>query len=218
MATNPFDGMARDYEAWHSTPKGSAAAALEREVLGSLLPPGGGGAPLLEVGCGTAFWFPFWRKSGYRPFGLDPSMPMLEKAREKGETGLVRARGEAPPFRPRSFRVVAFLTVLEFLPRPGEVLRRASALLAPGGILLAGVLDARSSLARNRKASGRPPWKEAAFFTPEDLESLLSPFGRPRIAPSRPLPPPFAPAGPGEGEPFFLAAAVAPPVPGSQNL
>ncbi len=204
--TSPFDWMAENYERWHATPKGRACVALEEEALAALLPPGRG-EPLLEIGAGTAFWFPFWRRAGFEPFGLDPSLPMLEEARAKGERRLVRGRAQAPPFRPASFRAAAFLTALEFLPDPQGALLQASRLLVPGGFLLLGVLAAGSSMARARKASGKPPWDRARFFTRRELEELLSPFGPPRILPARPLP---GPGGPGEEAPFFLAAAVRP--------
>ncbi len=208
-AESPFDWMAAGYEKWHSTPKGKACIALEEEALGALLPPGRGGA-LLEIGCGTAFWFPFWRRTGYDPFGLDPSLPMLKQARAKGEGKVVQGRAEAPPFGEVRFQAVVFLTTLEFLPDPAEALARGARLLAPGGTLLAGVLHARSPMARSRKASGRPPWDRARFFTPSQVEVLLSPFGRPRIVPARPLPAEFPPQGAGPEEPFFFAAAVSP--------
>ncbi len=204
---SPFDWMAADYERWHATPKGRACIALEEEAVGALLPPGGGGA-LLEMGCGTAFWFPFWRRAGYEPFGLDPSLPMLEQARAKGERRLVRGRAQAPPFREAAFSCVAFLTTLEFVSDPEQALFRAARLLLPGGVLLLGVLGARSSMARSRKASGRPPWDRARFFTAAEIEDLLSPFGNPRIVPAGPLPPEFLPREGGPEEPFFLAGAV----------
>ncbi len=204
---SPFDWMAAGYERWHATPKGKACIALEEEALGALLPPGRSGA-LLEMGCGTAFWFPFWRRAGYEPFGLDLSLPMLEQARAKGEKRLVQGRAEAPPIRKATFSCVAFLTTLEFVPDPEKALSRAAGLLLPGGSLLLGVLGADSPMARSRKASGQPPWNQARFFTAVELDDLLSPFGKPRIVPARPLPPEFPPRGEGPEEPFFLVAAV----------
>ena len=216
---SPFDWMARDYEKWHSTPKGKACLSLEEEALAALLPPDGLRRPLLEVGCGTAFWFPFWRSRGYRPFGLDPSLPMLGKAREKGETRLALGRGEAPPFRDGCFQVVAFITTLEFLSCPEEALDRAARLLAPGGGLLLGVLGAESAMARSRKASGKPPWDKARFFTARELEDLLSPFGDPLVLPARPLPPEIPPPGPDPAPeaPFFFAGAVFPGAPSGKD-
>ena len=58
----------------------------------------------LEVGCGTGHWLQVAAPYASRLAGVDPSMPMLERARRVASAAhLIRARAEMLPCRDASF-------------------------------------------------------------------------------------------------------------------
>jgi SAM-dependent methyltransferase len=133
-----------------------AAAALLLPWLHASASAGAPGGPLslpagarvLDAGAGTGL-FAEWLSTdteplpavraalrepleGGRLFGLDASLPMVRRARPRGERALC-ADLAAPPLRQRSFQLVlAFTAVLDRVPL---ALAALGALVAPGGAL-----------------------------------------------------------------------------------
>jgi len=114
---------------------------------------------ILEVGCGTGHWLAAIKSPTRRVFGLDLSMGMLQKARER-ESRLVRASAEYLPFRDHSFDLVFSVNAIHHFIRAGEFVREARRLLKPGGSLASIALDPHH---------GRDRWYVYDYF-PETLE------------------------------------------------
>ena len=93
---------------------------------------------LLDVGCGTGFILNLAKRKGFDVHGVDPSLGMLEKARENygllnGE--LQVASGEDLPYQDESFDVLlatgSLVHVSNLEPTAKEMVR----VLKPGGVL-----------------------------------------------------------------------------------
>jgi SAM-dependent methyltransferase len=111
----------------------------ERELLGRLLPLGGG--EVLSVGCG---WHPgrhLFPPPAFRITGVDANPAMVEQLLEAGviEDGLAARAGELP-FASRSFDVVLYRLVLHHIAYQGPlqpIFDEAARLLRSGGALVA---------------------------------------------------------------------------------
>ncbi len=112
------------YESWYEG-KGRRADRLEKNVLSSLLEHAGGTGSLLEVGCGTTHFTRFFESLGLRCVGFDLSPLMLKVAKKLWDGSLARGDSVHLPFIDNSFDIVAFVTCLEFMPRPVQVLEEA---------------------------------------------------------------------------------------------
>lgn len=108
-------------------------------------------AKVLEVGCGTG---PVCRVLAEWPnvgevVGIDPSEPLLEKARELASDidglSFQKADGQDLPFEDSSFDVVILHTILTHVPRQEEILAESFRVLRPNGWL--GVCDGDFSTA-----------------------------------------------------------------------
>lgn len=99
-------------------------------------------ARVAELGCGTATLSALLAAAGHRVDAVDFSPAMLERARAKvaglpGSPVRVLAGDAAhPPLTADSYDVVLCRHVLWALPDPVAVLRRWTALLRPGGVLV----------------------------------------------------------------------------------
>lgn len=109
-----------------------------RHILGVLRRSDRGGR-FLEIGCGHGFFLAEAERS--RLFascvGADISMDSLREARQRtSEARLVLADGEYLGFRGGAFDAVCLTEVIEHVPDQVAVLKEASRMLAPGGILV----------------------------------------------------------------------------------
>ncbi len=90
---------------------------------------------ILSIGCGTGELESHVSALQHRVIGLDLSLPMLKRARERGLRSLVQADSQSLPFASDSFDVVMFMECVGYLPMPtvfGEawrVLRKRGRLL-----------------------------------------------------------------------------------------
>jgi ubiquinone/menaquinone biosynthesis C-methylase UbiE len=163
---------AQRYESWFQTPFGRRTDRVERRILADLLSGFKGADSLLDVGCGTGHFVDLWQSSGLAVIGLDLSREMLQFAhRHHPRVPAVLGDATALPFRDASFDVVALITVLEFLPSPEAALREA-ARVAQKGILL-GVLNSQSPVAWWRRARRSRTYRDARFYSPKGLKSLV---------------------------------------------
>jgi len=95
----------------------------------------GDAAAVLEVGCGTGHWLA--AVEGRRPAGIDPSMPMLERARRAApQARLVRARAEALPWREHTFDRIFCVNALHHFSDRDRFFAEARRVLRPGGGVL----------------------------------------------------------------------------------
>jgi ubiquinone/menaquinone biosynthesis C-methylase UbiE len=166
--------VAAHYEAWYETPEGRRADELEKAVLSRLLQGFSGSVSVLEIGCGTGH-FTRWLTGQERvAAGLDFSPAMLAQA--QALDGLLLVRGDARwlPFADGAFDLTAFVTTLEYLERPREVLVEAMR-VARHGVLL-GVLNRWSVLGLQRRLAGlfnQTVYDAAHFYGVGELKRLL---------------------------------------------
>ncbi|HYL80321.1 MAG TPA: class I SAM-dependent methyltransferase [Candidatus Acidoferrum sp.] len=108
-----------------------------REAAGLVAASRNGSGPgrLLDVGCGFGAFVARMRERGWDAVGLDPSRTAVAAATDRGRPvrlgtldGVQSARGV--------YDVVTMFYVLEHLPDPLGALRKASHILAPGGMIL----------------------------------------------------------------------------------
>jgi SAM-dependent methyltransferase len=170
---NVFDVNARGYDAWYETPNGRALLATEVAALAPLLADHD--RPFLEVGAGTGR---FTHALGI-DCGLDPSLPALAVAQQRG-VSLVCGVGEALPFRRGTFGAVLLAFTLCFVEDPLRVMEEVRRILKPGGGLVLGLLLKGTPWAdyyAARGAEGHPIYRTAHFNSRQEIESLLDRAG-----------------------------------------
>ncbi|MBN1769706.1 MAG: methyltransferase domain-containing protein [Deltaproteobacteria bacterium] len=167
--TAAFDRNTAAYESWFE--RHPRAYAAELRAVGDALPRNG---RLLEVGVGSGrFAVPL----GIR-LGVEPSSAMGALARRRG-VRVVRGVAEALPFGAGTFDGVVLVTTICFVDDPLRTMVEARRVLRPGGVLVIGFVDAASplGLAYRRRAARSNFYREATFYTCDDLVALLERAG-----------------------------------------
>jgi SAM-dependent methyltransferase len=146
----PYDALAPRYDALFSSPE---AEREEIEVLRLALPSG----RVLDIGCGTGMLLRHLRVAPEQYVGIDPSLPMLERARAS-HPGHARAIFRCPmeDFHDRRpfDTIVALFGVASYLHL--EPLHRIPSLLAPGGRAFLMFYDEDYWPSTHREMEGRP--------------------------------------------------------------
>jgi ubiquinone/menaquinone biosynthesis C-methylase UbiE len=123
-----YDGIADWYDAYNAP-----AAESNAVELAALLGPGEG--LCLDLGCGTGQYLEAIRGTGRTPVGLDYSAGQLRLAARHGAP-LVRADAAALPFADGVFATVAIMWISTDVDDFSAVLRAATRVLRPGGMLV----------------------------------------------------------------------------------
>src|SRR5258708_18419752 len=85
---------------------------------------------LIDIGCGFGTNLPILNALG-DVVGVDVSLEALQAIQQRPRLGLVQARADALPFKPRSFDVVALLAVIEHVYRDDTVLAKPHLIAGP---------------------------------------------------------------------------------------
>jgi len=178
-----FTGIADEYDRWYETPFGRAYDTVEKKAVERMLPGDCGGRRLLEVGCGTGHWSAFFSERGFLVTGVDISSEMVSRAARKRipNASFKVADAHALPCESGRFDMAAAITTLEFVRDAQGVVAEMARCTVKGGTLIIGALNALAPINIERKRAGKHPWADARFFSPEELETLLRPFGKPEI-------------------------------------
>lgn len=148
-----------------------ASVRFERELrlFQNFCPQG----TVLDVGCSTgAFLFQLKSQGNYRVIGTDISKPALEYARNRrleiiGDSFLEHDFGEM------RFDAITFWAVMEHLLEPKKFLRKAAALLKPGGYCFILVPNMKSLAVRLLGAKYRYIFPQHVnYFTAKTLEQF----------------------------------------------
>lgn len=145
---------------------------------------------VLDVGYGNGFFLAVARKAGWSVDGIDTSRENVTIAKEK--FGLNLQSGDFLRDVPNeaAYDVISFWDILEHLAEPGVMLRKASAVMRPGGLILAGLPDDESLLryfaAFLYNCSGRRFrmglkkvyfWEHVSYFNSRSLQALFKRHG-----------------------------------------
>ena len=169
---NPFDepAVAARYEDWYAG-SGPKADASEKRLLGKLVAQFPDARTALEVGCGTGHFSRWLAERGLAVIGLDLSWPMLLEARRLQSPPCLQGDAQALPFADHSVDLAVLITTLEFVENPLKTLVEAVRIARQGLIL--GVLNQRSLLALQYRASGKPLWQAAHLFSVGEVKRLV---------------------------------------------
>jgi SAM-dependent methyltransferase len=140
----------------------------------------GGGARVLDVGCGTGRVAAALAERGAKVWGVDPSAEMLEVARSRvpASVGLKEGRAEALPFRDAWFDGAVCMLSVHLLDRP-RALGELARVLVPGGRLVIATFDPAhfDGFWLNRLFPTMRRVDLKRFPTPADLERELGAAG-----------------------------------------
>jgi SAM-dependent methyltransferase len=121
-----------------------------RQRLDFALPAGPAGRRALDVGCAAGFCLAVLRERGFDVWGVEVSAVIAGYAQNQlgfGERVFVGLLQDAP-LASGSFDVICMWDVVEHVPDPVGLLRRAGELLAPGGRLIIETQDIDSRFAQ----------------------------------------------------------------------
>jgi len=179
-----FDSLAGEYDSWYETAQGAMYDRLEKRAVAKALPGDSSDKKLLDAGCGTGHWNKFFSDRGFLVTGVDLSPSMIQVAQGKNIKGALFEVADVHmlPFANNSFDVSVAITTLEFVRDPSVVVREmVRCTKKPGGIVVIGALNASAKINRDRKASGRQPYKTAQFFSPQKLKEMLGAYGKTKV-------------------------------------
>ena len=161
----PFYAHHRRYDDWFV--RHQAAYLSELLAVRALLPWQGIG---LEIGVGTGR---FAAPLGVA-FGIDPAIPTLDYARERG-VSVASGIGEALPFSDAQFGYVLLVTTICFVSNIEATLGEARRLLSPGGCLVVGFIDRESNLGREylEQQAENIFYQNATFYSATEVDALL---------------------------------------------
>ncbi|MCC6223999.1 MAG: class I SAM-dependent methyltransferase [Thermoleophilia bacterium] len=170
------------YDAWYTTPLGSAAHRLELALVEALAAPVPG-ERALDAGCGTGVYTAWLAGRGLAVTGADADPAMLAVARARvPEATLVEGDVTALPFADGEFDLTLAVTVLCFLSgaKREHAARELLRVTRPGGRVVIGELARFSAWAAQRRVKGwlgSRTWRATRFTTAGELERLLRAAG-----------------------------------------
>jgi ubiquinone/menaquinone biosynthesis C-methylase UbiE len=182
-----FDEWPDEYDLWFTTPIGTLVKKYEAELLLDLLEPHSG-ETILDAGCGTGVFTLDILSRGAYVIGLDISLPMLRRSREKsGGYPFQVVQGDMLnlPFPEKSFDRVVSVTALEFIEDGPGAIRELFRVTQKGGSIVVATLNSLSPWASRRAAEAQKKqtiFTKAIFRSPDELRSLASAEGVIRTA------------------------------------
>ena len=166
-AARIFHEHAAEYDSWFA---GSPVYGIELAALQSLKNKGSG--PKLEIGVGPGR---FARELGI-DFGIDPALAALRLA---GQRGIIccQGLGEELPVQDGAVGTAYLLFTLCFGLKPQKIVQECARVLKMDGLLVIGMIPARSSwgkyLAAKKKA-GHKFYEHANLYTIETVSQWLA--------------------------------------------
>jgi SAM-dependent methyltransferase len=172
-ATSPFDTLATDYDQWFDGKDGKVIFASEVRAIKEVLPSLS--SPWLEIGVGSGR---FAQALGITT-GLDLSGKLLEIARSRD---IITLQGNIEDhFLPlESFGTVFLIMTLCFIKNPALALQEIGQILKPDGRIVLGDVPSSSSWGKlylQKKQNAHPFYKQANFYTYDELKDLLKQAG-----------------------------------------
>jgi len=161
---DPFDDNYKQYDAWYDKNKFAYLSELEAVKMG--MSENGYG---LEIGVGSGR---FAAPLGIQ-VGIDPSLKMVELARERGVDARLGV-GEELSFNDSTFDYVAIIVALCFVGEPEKVIKETSRVLKKDGKIIIGIVDEDSFLGEYYKKKKSGFYASARLFGVEETKRILS--------------------------------------------
>jgi len=156
-------------------------------LIDDLLKPGPGEF-ILDAGCGTGVFTLDMISCGARVVGLDLSLSMIQKARQKGASSQLRIISAdilRLPFLENSFDKTVSITALEFIPDGQKAIKELFRVTRKEGTLVVATLNSLSPWAERRREEGQKGhslFSKAFFRSPGELAALAPVKGESRTA------------------------------------
>lgn len=172
-----FDEWPDPYDRWFTTPIGALVRKYEADLILDLLKPGRGEI-ILDAGCGTGVFTLDLLASGAHVIGLDISLPMLGRSREKARGAplqIVLGDMLHLPFPGNFFDRVVSVTALEFIEDGQGAVRELFRVTKRGGSIVVATLNSLSPWASRRKFEAQEKqtiFTNAIFRSPGEMRSL----------------------------------------------
>jgi len=138
---------------------------------------------MLDIGCGYGKQLYYFKKKGWEVLGIEPSEALVEAVKAQG-IPVISATYDAVDFSKIGlFDVVTLNFVLEHVPNPRDLLKKAHAKLKPGGILfLQSPNDFNQLQMTVEEYYGKDKWWISApdhinYFDFPSMEKLISDVG-----------------------------------------
>lgn len=143
------------------------------ELIGAAL--GDKKGKLLDVGAATGYFVGLAQEAGYEAEGVDISEHAARLGRSKG---LVVHAGTIDDMS-GTYNCVTMLDLIEHVPDPRSVIKKAATLLSSGGVLIINAPDAGSLVARilGRRWHLISPPEHLHYFNRENMRNLLEDEG-----------------------------------------
>ncbi len=136
------------------------------------------GENILDAGCGTGIFTTDMVYAGADVVALDPSLPMLSRARQKMPGPTFRpVLGDMTrlPFKEAAFDKAVSVTALEFIPDVKRAVEELFRVTRPAGRVVVATLNKLSPWNRDRAkegAKGHSLFRHAVFRSPEEVLAL----------------------------------------------
>jgi SAM-dependent methyltransferase len=144
-------------------------------VLGEMRPARGA---LFDVGAATGILLRLAREQGWTADGIEASDWAVAYAAKKYGIRVLQGFFEETNEAAGPYQAVTMIDFIEHTPKPGDAIRKACAILAPGGIVCLVTPDIHSVAAR---LAGKRWWHlrpgHLAYFSARSLETLLAGAG-----------------------------------------
>jgi SAM-dependent methyltransferase len=171
-----FNIVADKYDDWYTHPQGKQVFEAEFKGVEGMIPKKGLG---LEVGAGTGFFAYHLTSLGRKILCLDPSVEMLSRAKNRGLHCIIGV-GNSTPLRQGVIDFGYFVTVLEFLDKPVEVLtefRENAQAYAPIFILFINAESKWGEFYRKIGKQGDTVFQHAKLYNSRQVIKLLNKAG-----------------------------------------
>ena len=172
-----FDEWPERYDEWFRTPIGLLVKRYESALLLDLLQPRPGEA-ILDVGCGTGIFTLDVLEVGPKVVGLEISLPMLMRARQKtADNSFHPITGNmlSLPFADGVFDKTVSMTALEFVANAQDAVRELFRVTRTGGTIVVTTLNSLSPWAVRRKQKaekGHQLFKKMIFRSPDEMLAM----------------------------------------------
>jgi ubiquinone/menaquinone biosynthesis C-methylase UbiE len=182
-----FDHWPDKYERWFQTPIGRLVEEYEKRLILEMLQPGPG-ERILDAGCGSGVFTRPLLAAGAQVDGLEISLPMLRRAKERLAGYPFRSiQGDMRhlPFPDNQFDKFLSITAIEFIEDARGAVLEAFRVTRPGGVILVATLNSLSPWAARRKEAakkGHSLFQQAIFRSPAEIHDLAAVEGTARTA------------------------------------